>query len=99
MDRVILDAYGWSDIRPCCKFILDYEDEDEGESSHRKKPWRYRWPDDIRDEVLGRLLKLNRERAEAERLAGAKEQSVKSKPFRKPKAKEKPAKGPGLFES
>jgi len=25
----------------------------------RKKPWRYRWPDEIRDEVLARLLKLN----------------------------------------
>lgn len=36
----------------------------------RKKPWRYRWPDEIRDEVLARLLKLNAERAEEERLAG-----------------------------
>ena len=36
----------------------------------RKKPWRYRWPDDFRDEVLARLLALNKERAEQERLTG-----------------------------
>ena len=36
----------------------------------RKKPWRYRWPDDFRDEVLARLLELNRQRAEEERLRG-----------------------------
>lgn len=39
-------------------------------SRRRRKPWRYRWPDEIRDEVLARLLKLNAERAEEERLAG-----------------------------
>ena len=51
---------------------LDYEeDEDEeGGSSHRKKSWRYRWPDAFRDEDLARLLELNKERAEQERLAG-----------------------------
>lgn len=39
-------------------------------ASRRKRPWRYRWPDDIRDEVLARLLKLNAERAKEEQLAG-----------------------------
>ncbi len=69
MDRAVLDAYGWTDIRTTCEFILDYEDEEDGEpgkASKRKKPWRYRWPDEIRDEVLGRLLELNAERAAAE---------------------------------
>ena len=32
----------------------------------RRKPYRYRWPDDIRDEVLARLLELNAERAAEE---------------------------------
>ncbi|MBK6808167.1 MAG: hypothetical protein IPG81_04550 [Sandaracinaceae bacterium] len=53
------DAYGWTDIKPTCDFFLDYEEEaDEAESSsgRKKKPWRYRWPDDVRDEVLARLL-------------------------------------------
>ena len=26
MDRAVLDAYGWSDIRPTCTFLLDYEE-------------------------------------------------------------------------
>lgn len=39
-------------------------------TSRRKKPWRYRWSDEFRDEVLARLLALNKERGEQERLAG-----------------------------
>jgi len=72
MDRAVLDAYGWTDLVPICEFLLDYEEDedDEGAASRRKKPWRYRWPDDIRDEVLVRLLELNKQRAEQERLAG-----------------------------
>ena len=73
MDRAVLDAYGWTDIQPHCEFILDYEDEADdtpGQPSRRKKPWRYRWPDEIRDEVLGRLLELNAQRAKEEALSG-----------------------------
>ena len=71
MDTAVLTAYGWDDlIRRCnCEFLLDYEEEDEdevGKSRNRKKPWRYRWPDDVRDEVLARLLALNAERHEEE---------------------------------
>lgn len=69
MDRAVLDAYGWTDIPTDCEFMLDYEDEDD-ESSRRKKPWRYRWPEEVGDEVLARLLKLNGERAREEELAG-----------------------------
>ena len=73
MDRSVLDAYGWMDIQPSCTFLLDYEEEEEEESGprRRKKPWRFRWPDEIRDEVLARLLELNRVRAEEEQLEGA----------------------------
>jgi hypothetical protein len=76
MDRAVLEAYGWSDLaeKAICEFLLDYEEDedDEEESSGRrsKKPWRYCWPDDFRDEVLARLLDLNQKRAEEERLAG-----------------------------
>ena len=31
-----------------------------------KKPYRYRWPDEVRDEVLARLLVLNKQRAAEE---------------------------------
>ena len=69
MDRAVLDAYGWTDIPTDCEFLLDYEIDDE-EWGTRKKPYRYRWPDDVRDEVLARLLELNAERADQEALAG-----------------------------
>ena len=65
MDRAVLDAYGWTDIPTDCEFLLDYE-IDEEEWGNSKKPYRYRWPDDVRDEVLARLLELNAERAREE---------------------------------
>ena len=65
MDRVVLDAYGWNDIPTDCEFLLDYE-IDEEEWAKRKKPYRYRWPDDVRDEVLARLLELNAQRPKRE---------------------------------
>jgi len=70
MDRAVLDAYGWSDIPTTCDFFLDYE-IDEEEWGDRKKPWRCRWPDEVRDEVLARLLELNAARAACEARSGA----------------------------
>ena len=78
MDRAVLKAYGWSDIPTECDFLLDYE-IDEEEWGKKKKPWRYRWPDRIRDEVLARLLALNAERAQEGRLAGRNAGLVKAK--------------------
>ncbi len=77
MDRAVLDAYGWTDLSPTCDFFLDYEDEDPSQDGdagprRRRRPWRYRWPDDVRDEVLARLLALNAERAREEALSGHK---------------------------
>ena len=69
LDRAVLDAYGWTDIPTACEFLLDYE-IDEEEWGARKKPYRYRWPDEVRDEVLARLLELNAKRANEEALAG-----------------------------
>jgi len=75
MDTAVLTAYGWTDLlsKCTCEFLLDYEDEEsdaeESTGRKKKKPWRYRWPDEVRDEVLARLLKLNADRAEEERLA------------------------------
>ncbi len=92
MDTAVLTAYGWTDLllKCRCEFLLDYEDEDsesgaeEPTSRKKKKPWRYRWLDEVRDEVLARLLKLNAERAEQEKIAG--EAAVAQKP-KKAKAK------------
>jgi hypothetical protein len=65
MDRAVIDAYGWVDVQPRCQFIPQFEDEDDGDENgrQRNKKYRYRWPDEIRDEVLARLLDLNRQRA------------------------------------
>ena len=68
MDRAVLHAYGWNDIPTECDFLLDYE-TDEATWGRKKKPYRYRWPDPVRDEVLARLLALNVERATGERQA------------------------------
>jgi len=65
MDRAVLNAFGWSGIKTECEFLLDYE-IDEEEWGDKKKPYRYRWPDEVRDEVLARLLELNAERAKEE---------------------------------
>ena len=69
MDRAVLDAYGWTDVPTDCEFLLDYP-IDEEEWGARKKPYRYRWPDAARDEVLARLLELNAKRAAEEARAG-----------------------------
>ena len=42
----------------------------EDASDRKKKPYRYRWPDPVRDEVLARLLALNADRAADEARAG-----------------------------
>ena len=39
-------------------------------TGRRKLPWRYRWPDAVRDDVLARLLALNAERYEEEMSIG-----------------------------
>ena len=70
MDRAVLDAYGWTDIPTDCEFLLEYE-IDEATRGRKKKPYRYRWPDTVRGEVLSRLLALNAEREAAEARSGA----------------------------
>jgi hypothetical protein len=61
VDRAVLHAYGWDDISTECDFFTDYEGAKQ----------RYRWPDDVRDEVLARLIALNAERAAEEQRSGA----------------------------
>ena len=70
MDRAVLDTYGWRDIATDCAFLLDYAVDEEAWGK-KKKPWRRRWPDAVRDEILSRLLALNAERARQERRPGA----------------------------
>jgi hypothetical protein len=65
MDRAVLDAYGWT-FTVVCEFFPEFDDGDEEDESTRKsKRFRYRWPDEVRDDVLARLLVLNQQRYEA----------------------------------
>jgi hypothetical protein len=86
MDRAVLLAYGWDDVPTDCEFLLDYE-IDETEWGTKKKPYRYRWPDAVRDDVLARLIALNGERADDERRSGATAAPKKPRPT-KPKQRE-----------
>ena len=65
MDRAVLNAYGWQDIPTTCDFLLDYDIDEEAWGT-KKKPYRHRWPNEVRDEVLARLLELNTQRATLE---------------------------------
>ncbi len=62
MDRAVLDAYGWRDLQPVCDFFPKFADDDPAEAAK----FLYRWPDDMHDEVLARLLDLNAQRAALE---------------------------------
>lgn len=108
MDRAVLDAYGWTDIQPACEFLLDYEEEDDdaevSSGRRKKKPWRYRWPDDVRDEVLARLLELNAQRAKGQTGTTPPAPGTPGAADRKPRGRAKASKKPaptgqsGLFE-
>ena len=107
MDVAVLLAYDWFDLArraaqpDFCQFLLEYEEDDEDDASdssstrQKKKPWRYRWPDDFRDEVLARLLELNEQRHKEELLL-VKGESTESKPTKAPS--KKPAKATPLFD-
>ncbi len=69
MDRAVLAAYGWTDIATDCDFYLDYE-IDEATWGDKKRPYRYRFPDAVRDDLLARLLDLNQARYRDEVAAG-----------------------------
>jgi hypothetical protein len=64
MDCAMLDAYGWTDLQPEPHFEREWEDDIEA------SPWRYRWPEEVRDLVLARLLALNEEQAREEARMG-----------------------------
>ena len=90
MDRAVLDAYGWTDLKPTCEFLLDYEEdedeEDDGGGAGQEAlalPLARRVP----RRSPRQLLDLNRERAEEERLAGAAAEAKEEKVERAGKPK------------
>ena len=71
MDRAVLHAYGWDDIPTDCDFFpLHPDDERDDDGRGRKtRKFRYRWPDEVQNEVLARLLDPNAQRAAEEAAA------------------------------
>lgn len=66
MDRAVLRAYGWDDLADAADPVFLTE-ETEAEFTYQGRLF---WPSDFRDEVLARLLDLNRARHAAEANAG-----------------------------
>jgi hypothetical protein len=64
-ERIESADYVLPDAAAACRFQSHIKQSGKG-----KLPWRYRWPDEVRDDVLARLLALNAKRAELERLTG-----------------------------
>lgn len=84
MDRAVLDAYGWTNIQPVPIHEPEFEEDpaEDDEFSGAKRPktkFRLRWPEEIRDDVLARLLILNEQRAAEEALEKKKKKKKKKK--------------------
>jgi len=96
MDKAVLEAYGWGDIvklkayDDVYEFSGDYENEDGSAGSVRLN-----FTEEVRDEILRRLLALHAERLKAEQDQPKPEVKKISKP--KPK-KPKPPSGAGQSE-
>ena len=74
-ERIESADYFFPDAAAACRFQSHIK-----QSGKAKLPWRYRWPDEVRDDVLARLLALNATRAELERLTGLPGASSKPRP-------------------
>lgn len=57
LDESVLKAYGWNDIK------LEYQFVSESESEHEMsdKNWRFKFSEEVHDDILARLLRLNQE--------------------------------------
>jgi hypothetical protein len=66
MDEAVLHAYGWEDLATRARAVFIEQETDEGKAAKT----RLDWPDEIKDEVLAKLLALNAERAAAEKAEG-----------------------------
>lgn len=61
MDYAVLDCYGWNDLKETPSFYPVHESPDSTDTK-----CLYRWSDQVQDEILARLLALNKERYQQE---------------------------------
>lgn len=68
MDKSVLLAFGWSDLDIKYEFILDFEDEPDDDlvSRKRKKPYKFKFVQTLHDEIMSRLLDLNKNKFDEE---------------------------------
>ncbi|MNY49099.1 hypothetical protein D3C86_1844930 [compost metagenome] len=69
MDRAVLDAYGWKELELRYDFFPEggeTESDEEAEASSKRKKYRFRWPDELHDEMLAKLFDLNAQYAAEE---------------------------------
>ena len=92
MDKAVLEAYGWHDIEPGYEYSGDFENEDGSPGDVRLN-----FTEEVRDEILRRLLALHAERLKAEQTAGPIAIAAAQK-AKKPK-KSKDSSGPDLFNT
>jgi hypothetical protein len=74
MDKAVLDAYGWTDIVPAYEYSGDYENEDGTPGSVRLN-----FTEEVRDDILKRLLALHAERVKSEKAQAPAESQKKNK--------------------
>jgi len=74
MDKAVLDAYGWTDIVPAYEYSGDYENEDGTPGSVRLN-----FAEEVRDDILKRLLALHAERIKSEQAQAPAESQKKNK--------------------
>jgi hypothetical protein len=89
MDEAVLRAYGWDDLPLEYGFYADFEPTEDEDGEPAKVRLRYRWPNSLREEVLGRLLALNAQRAAEEEQIRQNCEQFESKPTKRPR-KSKP---------
>ncbi|GAA4468596.1 hypothetical protein [Novipirellula rosea] len=105
-------VFGSISVKNSGEVLLDYEEEESDadvgppaagtrKKSKKKKPWRLRWPDEFRDEVLARLLELNEQRHHEEWLgdSGQLLEERKAKSKKKKGENHKKTKPTPLFEN
>jgi hypothetical protein len=74
MDEAVLDAYGWSEVVPAYEYSGDYQNEDGTPGSVRLN-----FTEEVRDDILKRLLALHAERLKAEQAKAQTESPKKNK--------------------
>ena len=86
MDEAVLEAYGWTDLLPRLEygFYPDFEPTEDEDGEPTKVRLRYRWPNGLREEVLGRLLDLNAQRAAEEAETRRQRETLETKPIKPP---------------